>query len=138
MGVLYNAFDVLLNPSMGEGFGIPIMEAQGCGVPVITCDHSAMSELTGAGWCVGGDPWWDELQRSFMIMPSIDGIVDALEQAYEHRHDSDLREQAVEFAQGYDADLVTERYWKPALEKLTSPREVAPLNGGKPQLVSVK
>ena len=46
MAVLYNAFDVLLNPSWGEGFGIPIMEAQACGVPVITSDHSAMSELT--------------------------------------------------------------------------------------------
>ena len=104
MGVLYNAFDVLLNPSWGEGFGIPIMEAQACGVPVITSDHSAMSELTSAGWCVGGDPWWDELQKSFLIIPSIDGIVEALEQAYEHRHDEKLRKGAVEFAQLYDAD----------------------------------
>ena len=42
-------FDVLLNPSMGEGFGIPILEAQACGVPVIASDHSAMTELTQAG-----------------------------------------------------------------------------------------
>ena len=85
-----------------------------------------------------GDPWWDELQKSFLVIPSIDGIVEALEQAYEHRHDEKLRKGAVEFAQLYDADLVTERYWVPALEKLAAPREVAPLNGDKPQLVSVK
>ena len=66
---LYQAFDVLLNPSMGEGFGIPILEAQACGVPVIASDHSAMTELTQAGWLVTGDPWWDALQDSFLIVP---------------------------------------------------------------------
>ena len=33
---LYNRFDVMLFPSMYEGFGLPILEAQRCGVPVLT------------------------------------------------------------------------------------------------------
>jgi glycosyltransferase involved in cell wall biosynthesis len=127
VAAIYQAFDVLLNPSMGEGFGIPILEAQASGCPVITSDHSSMPELTHAGWLVKGDPWWDALQDSFLIMPSIDSIVAALEDAYERRGDQDLRAAAVEFAQGYDADLVTETYWVPTLEKLQRPREVAPL-----------
>ena len=126
---VYAAFDVLLNPSMGEGFGIPILEAQACGVPVIASDHSAMRELTQAGWLVTGDPWWDALQQSFAIVPSIGSIERALEMAYEARDDQELRAAAVEFAQGYDADLVTEQFWVPALEALSKPREVPPLNG---------
>jgi glycosyltransferase involved in cell wall biosynthesis len=33
---LYNSFDVMLFPSSYEGFGLPILEAQRCGVPVLT------------------------------------------------------------------------------------------------------
>jgi glycosyltransferase involved in cell wall biosynthesis len=128
---LYQAFDVLLNPSMGEGFGIPILEAQANGVPVIASDHSAMTELTQAGWLVTGDRWWDALQSSFLIMPSITSILNALEASYEQRDNQELRDGAREFAMMYDADRVTLDFWVPALEKLavsrSKPREVAPL-----------
>ena len=127
VAALYPAFDVLLNPSMGEGFGIPILEAQACGCPVIASDHSAMSELTQAGWLVQGEPWWDSLQSSFFISPSIGSIHDALESAYGERDNQELRDGAVAFAQQYDADRVTAEFWAPALEKLAAPREVAPL-----------
>jgi glycosyltransferase involved in cell wall biosynthesis len=114
----YAAFDVLLSPSMGEGFGVPLIEAQASGVPVIASDHSSMTELVEAGWLVGGDPWWDAPQESFFITPSITGIVAALEAAYEARGDSELRARARAFALGYDADRVAERYWRPVLAEL--------------------
>ncbi len=129
VSALYAAFDVLLNPSMGEGFGIPILEAQACGVPVIASNHSAMVELTQAGWLVDGDPWWDALQDSFSFVPSIASIETALEAAYDACADIDLRAAGVAFAENYAADLVAEKYWAPALEKVTAPREVAPLAG---------
>lgn len=130
---LYPAFDVLLNPSMGEGFGIPILEAQACGTPVIASDHSAMTELTQAGWLVTGDRWWDALQESFLIVPAIGSIIAALEAAYDARGDEELRARAAAFARGYDADLVTIDHWVPALEALGKPREIAPLNGNRAQ-----
>ncbi len=45
---LYNAMDVLLSPSYGEGFGIPIIEAQACGTPVIVTNWTSMPELCGS------------------------------------------------------------------------------------------
>lgn len=52
MAEIYSSFDVLMNVSAGEGFGIPIIEAQACGVPVVTGNWTAMPELTHYGYTV--------------------------------------------------------------------------------------
>jgi glycosyltransferase involved in cell wall biosynthesis len=128
MTQLYNAMDVLLNPAMGEGFGVPIIEAQACGVPVIAGGWTAMPELVGAGWTVEGQRFYIEggrmgiPQRAFQFMPFVDSIVDKLALAYEAQGDETMRARAREFALGYDADLVTERYWKPALATIEAQR----------------
>ena len=49
MAGIYSAADVLLSPSMGEGFGVPIIEAQACGTPVITGGWTSMPEITRTG-----------------------------------------------------------------------------------------
>jgi glycosyltransferase involved in cell wall biosynthesis len=121
------AFDVLLNCSMSEGFGIPIIEAQACGTPVIASDCTSMPELTGSGWLVTGDRWWDGAQLAFAMMPSVGSILERLEEAYDNRGNQKLRQEAYEFAQTYEADRVAELYWKPALEALDRPKEVGPL-----------
>jgi glycosyltransferase involved in cell wall biosynthesis len=43
----YNAADVLVAPSLHEGFGITLLEAMACGTPVITSNTSAMPEVVG-------------------------------------------------------------------------------------------
>jgi glycosyltransferase involved in cell wall biosynthesis len=43
----YNAADVLIAPSIHEGFGLTILEAMACGTPVITSNVSAMPEVAG-------------------------------------------------------------------------------------------
>jgi glycosyltransferase involved in cell wall biosynthesis len=127
MAGLYNLFDVLLNPSYGEGFGIPIVEAQACGTPVIVTDWTSMPELVGAGWKVGGIPWDHAMAEAFWMKPDIDAIVDALELAYESRGDEVFRARARKFAVDYDVNKVMSEYWEPALERIHSPREVKPI-----------
>lgn len=48
VGVL-NLSKMCLFPSLYEGFGLPILEAQACGVPVITSQVSSMPEVAGEG-----------------------------------------------------------------------------------------
>jgi len=52
MVTLYNAMDVLLLCSGGEGVGLPLLEAQSCGVPVITTNYAGAPEHVGAGLVV--------------------------------------------------------------------------------------
>jgi glycosyltransferase involved in cell wall biosynthesis len=47
LATIYTAMDVLLATSYGEGFGIPTVEAQACGTPVITSNLSSLPEVTG-------------------------------------------------------------------------------------------
>jgi glycosyltransferase involved in cell wall biosynthesis len=46
---LYSNAVALLFPSLEEGFGWPILEAQACGCPVITTNRPPMSEVAGEG-----------------------------------------------------------------------------------------
>lgn len=125
MAALYSSMDVLLSPSYGEGFGIPIVEAQACGTPVIVTDWTAMPELCGAGWKVGGEPWYDVQHGAFYMCPFVGDIAQALEEAYDGA--AGLREEARKFALQYDADRITAEHWLPALERLLRPREVGAL-----------
>ncbi|GAB3429632.1 glycosyltransferase family 4 protein [Niabella aquatica] len=45
MPLLYNAATLFLYPSLRESFGLPILEAMGCGTPVITSSTSSMPEV---------------------------------------------------------------------------------------------
>lgn len=118
MALLYSAFDVLLSPSYGEGFGLAPLEAQACGTPVIVSDFSAQAELCApTGWRVAGEPFYVNAFRAWWQRPDVDAIADALEQAYDHDLGFRGRETR-EFALAYDADRVFEEHWQPALAAL--------------------
>ncbi len=42
---LYSAADLLVLPSLYEGFGMPVLEAMACGTPVVAGDTSSLREL---------------------------------------------------------------------------------------------
>ena len=118
MAAMYTASDVLLACSMGEGFGIPVIEAQACGCRVIVSNFTAQPELVGDGWTVEGQPWWDAAQNSWFFTPSVPEIVNALKLAYDAPRGRS--EQAVSHAQGYGADTVFEQHWKPTMKELSA------------------
>ena len=113
---LYSTMDVYLGTSYGEGFGVGTIEAQACGTPVIVSNFAASAELCGDGWLVDGQPLYDAAQQAWFNIPSVPGIVSALEEAYARPRGTS--EQALKFAEEYDADHVYKTYWKPVLEKL--------------------
>lgn len=44
---LYRSAEVVVHPSMGEGFGLPALEALACAAPLVTTAGSAMEEVAG-------------------------------------------------------------------------------------------
>lgn len=124
---LYNAMDVFLLPSKGEGFGIPIIEAQACGVPVITTNCTAQPELIDGGWLVKDlTPTWTA-QTSWQFDCNPSEIALYLEEAYQewksgnYQHRRDLaRAKALEYewdTAGGKLGLI-DAFWKPTLEDI--------------------
>lgn len=116
MADIYSSLDVLLAPSAGEGFGIPAIEAQSCGVPVIVSDFSAQPELCGSGWLVSGEKTYTAI-GSWQFVPDVADIAEALESAYRNTRNPEFARKAREFAEGYDVETVLADYMLPALEK---------------------
>lgn len=86
MNVLMNAFDALISTSHGEGFGLTLLEAAACGVPVIAQNVSSIPEVVGPGGILleperittpptGEDQW----------LPDIPAFTDALERLYQSK-----------------------------------------------------
>ena len=120
MALTYSAMDVHALASMGEGFGIPIVEAQACGCPVIVGDWTANGELCFSGWKLDkkeSSPVYTTL-GSYQFIPSVDALYDRMETAYRFKGNQDYRDRARHGALAYDADKVAEKYWKPVLAEI--------------------
>lgn len=121
---VFNAADVLLNVSMGEGFGVPMLEAQACGTPVITGRWTAQGEVVGAGIFVEKDEaqtfWSPQAGRMWIAGPAV--IADALDAAYQARGDDKATTAALRHAEAYEADRVYAEHWRPILERVEEAR----------------
>ncbi len=124
MPKIYRMADLLAAPSRGEGFCVPLIEAQSCSVPVLVSKWTAQPELVGAGWQVGGQPEWNEWMQSWWLVPNIERIVESLEDSYAAKGDSErsaqLRADARSLALKYDSQTVYEAHWRPIMAELES------------------
>lgn len=105
----YGIADVYLTTTLGEGFGIPILEAQACGLPVVGPNNSTIPELVGNhGWIYDTCddfpfvPVWIPTNQIYPS-PSMSSLVETLEKAY---NDPDqitkYGQESREFALQYD------------------------------------
>ena len=126
MLALYNSIDVLNAVSLGEGFGIPQLECQACGVPLITSEWAAARDLNFAGWQVedkrGARIRFFDNQGSFVFLPDPEAIAEQLEAAYQALKDEGDRERrraaCLAAAAPYQIDRVVGEHWLPALAEL--------------------
>ena len=117
---LYNSFDVLLHCTGGEGFGLPLIEAQSAGVPVITTDYAAGPEQVGAGAIVrASDYVIINTPGTRYALADIDQMAEALTKMYNADREK-LAKKARRFAERYDWNIIMEQYWKPFLAECAS------------------
>jgi glycosyltransferase involved in cell wall biosynthesis len=64
---IYNSFDVFVLPSEWEGFGIPILEAQRCGVPVVIRDDAHIPDET-AKYCIKARSKEDMANKIYQLL----------------------------------------------------------------------
>ncbi|MCS7350332.1 glycosyltransferase family 1 protein [Thermoflexus sp.] len=66
-GALLSQAEAFLFPSLYEGFGFPVLEAQACGVPVLCAPNGSLREVAGEGALLlppdDPDPWVEALDR---------------------------------------------------------------------------
>ena len=121
MANIYNTFDVYLHPSASEGFGVPIIEAQACGIPAVVTDFTSMSELiipedTGYHIAVGSKRFTG--QGSYWGIPSIQSIYDSLVKVHK-RNGAEMGKKAREFiVKNFDTETVWKERWTPYLQDL--------------------
>jgi glycosyltransferase involved in cell wall biosynthesis len=117
LAALYTRMDVLLAPSLGEGFGVPSVEAQSCGTRVIGSNWAATPDLVSPdSWLVDGQLSWDAGQDAWWMTPNVSSLVNALELSY--KAERGTSQVAIDFASQFDVEKVWTESWLPILRKL--------------------
>jgi glycosyltransferase involved in cell wall biosynthesis len=117
LAALYTRMDVLLAPSLGEGFGVPSVEAQSCGTRVIGSNWAATPDLVSPdSWLTEGQLSWDAGQDAWWMTPNVSSLVNALEESY--KAERGTSQVAIDFASQFDVEKVWDESWLPILKKL--------------------
>jgi len=120
---IYNGFDVFCLPTKGEGFGLPIIEAQACGIPAILTNTTSCTELCKTGWLINttedDSRWLPNETWRFEAKPS--AILEKLEDAFffffSGGFDS-MRKKAMTNIMEYDWNNVWKKYWLPVFKEM--------------------
>jgi glycosyltransferase involved in cell wall biosynthesis len=120
MNLLYNAADLFLHTARGEGFGLPIVEAQAAGCPVVVPNFGAMAENCKRGMTCEGRMWM-HYPGAEQILVDVDEVVSALEWSFVNRmRDNGAIAITADRVQEFDIRNVMEKYMKPILTEIES------------------
>lgn len=75
---LLNGAKVFVLPSLYEGFGMPVLEAMACGVPVVTSNVSSMPEIAGDAALLVDPYSVDEISRALIDVINKPQLADEL------------------------------------------------------------
>ena len=127
MALLFQACDVHVMATGGEGFGIPSAEAMACGLPVILPDNSTGPELVGEGergWLVPSathitGPKWGVN----MTLVDIPALAEAMWESYSNTNERESRgEEARLFAlDNFDWEKLTDKLEAKIEEAVNNP-----------------
>jgi glycosyltransferase involved in cell wall biosynthesis len=123
LATIYQALDVVNAVSLGEGFGIPTLEAQACGTPVIVGRWAAQADLAWGGWGLLPEHAlsYESQQGACQFIPQPPHIAAALEAAYRAKADGTIGQiaaQAVAGAQPHAVETVIREHWLPLFDAL--------------------
>ncbi len=95
---IYSAATLFAYPSLYEGFGLPLLEAMACGVPVVASNRASLPEVCG--------------QAAVLVEPDQEALVTGLQRALENRESLKERglQRAAEFSWEQTARRTLEVY----------------------------
>lgn len=124
---MYNSFDVMLHASGCEGFGLPVIEAQACGTPVIANAATSVPELLGPD-CIALEPLADMIVNTStrIALPSVERMVSGLTEAYARWAGKGYSRAKTRGAVlRYDRARIYEEQWRPIIA--SAPGRWAPM-----------
>ena len=75
---IYAESDIFCYPSFYEGFGIPLVEAQVLGLPVITLKNSSLQEVGGDSVCYAKSADPDDLKEAIQALVDSRSLVESI------------------------------------------------------------
>lgn len=120
---IYNTFDLYIQCSNSEGFGVPQVEAAACGVPVACTKYSAMEDVIQklSAFPINLDGKYKELETGCdRAVPSVDSIVEIFNKFFSCSDEDKacIREKVrSQFLQNYSVDK-SSSIWQQAIDSL--------------------
>jgi glycosyltransferase involved in cell wall biosynthesis len=99
---IYSQCDIFLYPSLRESFGIPMLEAMACGVPVITSNTSSMPEIASDAAHIVDPYKAEEITEGIIkILEDRDYCNALIKKGLERKKNFSWKNMAVEYLQLY-------------------------------------